>query len=187
MVYNMNRAFEMISALQKCVRRAMTEEAGYWFFNLCEMGQFGFAINRLKITAHEDIGVNDIQAVMFALRSIDDARELYKAKNDGWRVPASNAIIALCQANKGREADNFQAICRGRVIKNPNIEVPDFAFDKHTIKGRKMGRGFKHFFDEAAKLVPQHQNKWEAEARQYYESGLLTNNTTEPKPEKLFE
>jgi hypothetical protein len=32
-------------------------------------------------------------------------------------------------------------------------EIPDHALDKHTMRGRKMGRGSKHFFEEGSKLV----------------------------------
>ena len=31
-------------------------------------------------------------------------------------------------------------------------EVPDYAYDKHTLKGKRMGRGMKHFFSEGAKI-----------------------------------
>ena len=33
-------------------------------------------------------------------------------------------------------------------------ELPDWAFDQHTIKGKAMGRGLQHFREEGAKLVP---------------------------------
>jgi hypothetical protein len=32
--------------------------------------------------------------------------------------------------------------------------VPDWAFDQHTQKGKRMGRGLDHFRSEGAKLVP---------------------------------
>ena len=33
------------------------------------------------------------------------------------------------------------------------FELPDWIFDRHTTRGRRMGRGYAHFFDEAAKLA----------------------------------
>lgn len=32
------------------------------------------------------------------------------------------------------------------------LEVPDFALDKHTAKGKAMGRGIDYFFTEGNKL-----------------------------------
>ena len=34
-------------------------------------------------------------------------------------------------------------------------EIPDFALDMHTIKGKEMGSGLDHFRKEGAKLVPE--------------------------------
>jgi hypothetical protein len=34
-------------------------------------------------------------------------------------------------------------------------EVPDFAFDMHTSRGRRMGRAIDHFLDEAAQVSPR--------------------------------
>jgi hypothetical protein len=31
-------------------------------------------------------------------------------------------------------------------------DVPDYAVDKHTRRGRQLGRGYKHFFQEGAHL-----------------------------------
>jgi hypothetical protein len=40
----------------------------------------------------------------------------------------------------------------------PRREIPDVALDKHTLAGRRRGRGWAHFFDEGTQLsrhVPQ--------------------------------
>jgi hypothetical protein len=31
-------------------------------------------------------------------------------------------------------------------------EIPDYAYDKHTMKGKRLGRGANHFRKEGAKL-----------------------------------
>ncbi|WP_156438902.1 hypothetical protein [Bradyrhizobium valentinum] len=33
-------------------------------------------------------------------------------------------------------------------------EIPDYALDQHTMKGKAMGRGLDHFRKEGAKLIP---------------------------------
>jgi replication-associated recombination protein RarA len=178
----MNMLYERMSAMQKCIRRSMVDDAGFWFFAMCEEGFTKAALNRLRIIAHEDIGTAAIPELMFALRCIDDAVMMFEAKNDGWRLPAANAVMTLAQCPKSRAADTFQCVCRGRYIQNRNKEIPDFAYDKHTRKGRKMGRGFDHFFKEGAKLVPEYHDPWEKEAITYWMSGIFDKQ--EPKPEE---
>lgn len=43
------------------------------------------------------------------------------------------------------------AIKQEEVLFSENIEIPmrDEYYDKHTLKGKNMGRGYKHFFEEA--------------------------------------
>ena len=34
-------------------------------------------------------------------------------------------------------------------------EIPDVALDKHTVRGKAMGRDSFHFLHEASKVIPQ--------------------------------
>jgi replication-associated recombination protein RarA len=174
----LGRNFERMSALQKCVRRSMTDEAGYWFFAMCNDGCGVMAFNRLKVIAHEDIGWRDMNTVLFVSKCADDGIEWLKLKKSGWELAGANAVLALCNARKCREADNFQAVCLGRLEQDPNKPIPDFAFDKHTRKGRAMGRGFDHFFKEGAKLVDPDgttpaKDQWWEEAEYYFKKGYF--------------
>ena len=36
---------------------------------------------------------------------------------------------------------------------NKRIEIPEYALDIHNYRGRKMGRGNKHFLEEGAKIL----------------------------------
>ena len=160
------RQWEALSAMQKSIRRGLEEEAGRFFFELAETAAVHIAINRLRVIAHEDIGLGDPAAATYALLCIYDAKDLYKGKNDGWRLPAANAVMALCRAKKSRESDHFQCVMRGR-NKTP-LGIPDYAYDKHTHKGKKLGRGIGHFRAEAAVLNPPHTDKYEDEAYKYW-------------------
>jgi len=33
-------------------------------------------------------------------------------------------------------------------------EIPEYAYDMHTIKGREQGKDFAHFLNEASKVEP---------------------------------
>jgi len=173
------QTYERISALQKFIRRGKEGEAGQVFFLLCEGGYFYWAVARLVVIAHEDIGLGDPDKALFALRAVDDAREMFKKKNEAWRLAAANAILALCRARKSREGDHFQAAMRGRNIENPLV-LPEYIYDRHTQKGRKLGRGFQHFRDVGSLLVNGTPDQYEDEAFRFWlgqeEAGKYNGN-----------
>jgi cytoplasmic iron level regulating protein YaaA (DUF328/UPF0246 family) len=38
-------------------------------------------------------------------------------------------------------------------------EIPDYAIDMHTKRGKEMGRDLKHFYDEASKVSPEKEDR----------------------------
>jgi hypothetical protein len=61
----------------------------------------------------------------------------------------------MCRAPKSREGCHFAAAIGLRSeIEGYVPSVPDWAYDQHTIEGRRRGRGLDHFLTEGAKLVP---------------------------------
>jgi replication-associated recombination protein RarA len=66
-----------------------------------------------------------------------------------------HAVMLLARAQKSRAVDN--ACVAFYAGSRPKREVPDVALDKHTKCGRSMGRGFKHFFDEAARVENENE------------------------------
>jgi len=184
MQIKLTEMYEMLSALHKSIRRGLEQEAGHWFFMIAEGGYYSAAANRLRICSHEDIGLADPGVVVFVKNAMDQADHWHKSKNDAWRLPVSNCILALCRARKSREADHFNFVMRGRIIKGPKKEVPDWAYDKHTQKGRKMGRGWDHFKKEGMKLDPPYHDRYEDECFEYLEEGVFDKKKTEELPFK---
>lgn len=182
MAVQTNVLFESMSAMQKCIRRSMEREAGYWFWMMAENGWHRAALMRLKVTAYEDIGPGDPAAVALAVKAIDDALAWNEARNDAWRLPAALALLTLVRAKKSRETDHFQAAMRAAVIRDVRADAiparPDWALDKHTRAGKRMGRGIEHFRTEGSKLVPQATDAYEAEAYAAWGSDIF-----EPEPE----
>lgn len=173
----MNRRFEAISAIQKFVRRGEELDALRAFFELADGDKKAatMAFNRVRIIAHEDVGLGDPEAVMFALRCLDDAEKMYG--KHGWRLAATNSILALSRATKARLSGHAMAVARGRNVDG-NIEFPDYMFDQHTRRGKSMGRGLDHFRTDGAKLdKPASKKKcpdpYEDEAYQYFGDGRL--------------
>jgi replication-associated recombination protein RarA len=162
-----DRQYELISAMQKCIRRGMEKEAGRFAFELCDGGCAYVAFNRILITAHEDVGLANPECVTFVMSAIEQAKAFYKIKNDGWRLPLANSVLALSRSVKSREADHFQCVCCSE-NKEGQEAIPDFALDKHTHRGKAMGRSWDHFFAEGAKLDHSSGDIYQADAQAYW-------------------
>ena len=128
----------------------------------------------LTVIVNEDIGLADPPVIML----VETLRQPYiylrkKSKSPSERLVRCNAIVAMCRAKKTRLADDMQAVIyRRREFKNWRLEIPDFAYDKHTQKGRQMGRGVEHWRQEGCKLSNEARsmNSYEAEATELRET-----------------
>jgi len=65
----------------------------------------------------------------------------------------------------------------GRVEIPSLLEIPDWAYDKHTSVGKKMKRGYQHFFEVSLVMLPRRygtaEEPYEAEAKALYLSNEL--------------
>lgn len=143
--------YEVLSAMQKDIRRGNESAALYWAIELTDSGFFAMAVNRLRVTAFEDIGIADKETVLFVVVCLDQAMTWKKANNDAWYLALADAVLALCRAKKSRISDSFQAAVMSARQKE-NLPMPDYALDKHTARGRRLGRGLDHFIQEGAQL-----------------------------------
>jgi replication-associated recombination protein RarA len=156
---NGRQALACVSAMQKCIRRGMEREAMAF---ACELLHTSTAFctmvaNRLEIIAHEDIDTaTQPWIVPFVHTACQQARDWYDPKKLGKsRMPIGNAIRLMCRAAKSREGDHFQAaIGLASELEGHVLQIPDWAYDQHTAKGRSLGRGIDFFHAESTKLVP---------------------------------
>ena len=148
---------EVASALQKSIRRGLEQEALYWASELDLAGYPDYVFRRLRIIASEDVGMADpMVAVQVRALSLNFAEQRKHNKTSksgtrsGKRLFLAQAVMVLCRARKSRMVDHaVMAVWEG---ERPRLEVPDWALDKHTARGRKLGRGEDHFFDEGARI-----------------------------------
>jgi len=117
-------------------------------------------LNRLEVTSHEDIDCHQAPHVVpFVNICCRQAKEWYDAdleKIGRARMIIGNAIRIMARALKSRMGDHFQAAVGLRnLLEYEAPEVPDFALDRHTQRGRRMGRGLAHFRTDGAVLVPE--------------------------------
>jgi len=140
-----------VSALQKAIRRSQVKAAAYWTVELFQSGYGTWLWSRMKTIASEDIGPaeRNLPAQIETLHQWSE-RERKRGRGGG-SMEAVHAAILLATAKKSRLA------CRMVISLGSNsherYEIPDEALDKHTRRGRQMGRGIDHFLDEAARLI----------------------------------
>lgn len=156
---------EVVSALQKQIRRGVEDEALYWALELCENGahKSGFSRlrNRLMTIIYEDIGIGDPETVLQISIAIRDMEKLWKKDNSGWRIILAYIILKMCRCKKSRITYNFQKVVNyiwnEKKPEEMDIKIPDYAIDINTAKGNQVGRtkeslkGIEHFLKEGCK------------------------------------
>ena len=149
---------EVASALQKTIRRGQERQAIFWATELDLYGYGNYAWKRLRIICSEDVGLAwpDGPAAIRAL--YDNWQDARKREKD--RPPErSNAMLflvhAVCllaRAAKSRLIDNACVIFYTGDRAAMNIDIPDYAIDHHTTRGRRLGRTQASAHDESYRI-----------------------------------
>jgi len=158
---------EVASALQKCIRRGLERDALFWATELDKAGFGEYVWKRLRIVASEDVGMANPLACV-AIRALfenwKDQRRKDDAKHEPERLFLVHAVMLLCRSEKSRCVDH--ALILNYEGPLPTREVPDFALDRHTSRGRARRRGWAHFWKEGCVLAAGLPQDYEAEARE---------------------
>ena len=149
-------ADEVISTLQKSIRRNKVEEACQAAYELYITGPLFLdkLWRRLLTISVEDIGFGNLQAAV-QVNTLNEVRKSYAYDDGDQPMYFIHAIRLLCASTKDRSSDYLKNIIIKESAMGKVVEVPDIALDKHTRRGQEMGRGSKHFFEEATKVIPQ--------------------------------
>lgn len=143
--------FEVLSALQKEIRRGNEYEAVYWATELATTNP-QMLWKRLRIIASEDVGPADPVATM-VIDALKRNWDSISRKNGASRLFMVHAVLHLARAPKSRTVDDLLITIYGEMgFEKKKLPIPDYALDTHTVRGKMMGRGFKHFLEEGAKL-----------------------------------
>ena len=145
-------ADEVISALQKEIRRGNVEDAAYWAYEMIVSDLETKLWSRLATIAAEDVGLADPQAVVV----VATMREAYFGFPAGRTERFLYGLMGaayLAAAPKDRMVDElYHCLQKGLLGKK---EIPDYALDKHTARGRAMGRGEEFFWRESSALAQE--------------------------------
>ncbi len=146
-------ADEVISALQKEIRRGNHDEAAFWAYEMMVSGEeFEEKMwERLLVSSIEDVGIANPSLVSIVKDAHDTYYMMPKGSGDRY-MRGIFAAVVLAQSPKDRYVDELYNDLKAKVAEGFGLEVPDYAHDKHTMRGKDMGRGDEHFWTEGAKL-----------------------------------
>lgn len=152
---------EVASALQKTLRRGEARLAGYFALELFHSGFDQYCWKRLLIISAEDcwgLLTQEVWALYQAYILINTPRN--KAALKG-RVFLAKSTLLIAQAKKSRDADHLTnfvydagdidtkallgELDAAREAGDPPPDIPDYAYDVHTSKGRRQGKTTAEF------------------------------------------
>ena len=160
---------EVASAMQKAIRRADVRLAGYWSLEMWHSGFGDYVWRRLLTISAEDcwgILTQEVKALHDSYQFVNKGK---KPRERRGRIFISKAVILMCDAKKNRDADHLQnfvydahadvRLCDlARDLRAAGrIEVPDYAFDCHTLKGKRRGKTKADFFREEQRALKPFQ------------------------------
>ena len=143
---------EMVAMLQKAIRRGKEEDALHAAYEMyITSPQFEEKLwRRLLCISVEDIGFGNPDAPNLVYTLFKMRQEF--PYNDGDRpMFFVHAIRYLCRQKKERSSDHVKNLLNHEFEVGTKFEVPDYALDMHTRRGREMGRDVYHFLTEASR------------------------------------
>lgn len=140
---------EVASAMQKEIRAGREEAAAYWTMLLYEASPT-YAWKRICISAAEDVGFGSPDTVAL-VNSL--CAGWFASKGQAYYVSGHTIIMAamaLARAPKDVEVDDLMAVTSARIKAHDRglapVEMPDYAVDKHTERGRRSGKTLADWF-----------------------------------------
>lgn len=156
--------FEATSAFQKSIRRGDETTALFFMAEFFNSGYDEYLWKRLKIIVSEDIGLAEpvLPATIAALYGWYQELKKENKEGRGERMYLTHAVLLCVRAKKSRIVDGA-LVYTWRWHHETKIDVPDYAYDKHNMKGKSMGRGNDHFWTEGVKCENFHPQPGEEE------------------------
>ncbi len=147
---------EVISALQKSIRKGLTREASEFAYEMyITSPQYEEKLwRRLLAISVEDIGFGNLEASIY-INNLNQMRQSFAYNESDRLMFVFHAIRILTESTKDRSTDLLKNIMIKSFAMGYVPEIPDYALDKHTIRGQEMGRDSFHFQNEASVVYPQ--------------------------------
>lgn len=150
-------ADEVISALQKEIRRGHTENAALLAYEMLITSEELEAKlwQRLQVISVEDIGYGQIDAPLL-IQTLYQMHQNFPQPQGDRYLFALHAVRYLCRCTKDRSSDELLNWVKHAIeTDGQRPVVPDYAVDMHTEAGRRRGRGKRHFLEEGSLVSPE--------------------------------
>ncbi len=150
-------ADEVISSLQKEIRRGNTENAALLAYEMLTTSPEleAYLWHRLQVISVEDVGYGNLDAPLLVETLFQMHSRIPRPRGDRY-LYAIHAVRVLSQSPKERGSDELLGWIRHAVEnEGKRPDIPDYAIDMHTRRGQEMGRDYKHFVYEASQVAPE--------------------------------
>lgn len=150
-------ADQVISALQKEIRRGNTENAVLLAYEmaLTSPALEDYLWQRLMVISVEDIGLGEPHAPV-VVNAMYQMLQTFDRSQGERKLFAVHAVRYLCGCAKDRSSDEMiNWVMRAVASGEARAQIPDYALDMHTAEGRARGRGPRHFWTEGTQLAPE--------------------------------
>ena len=149
-----------------------------WRYTACGLlgaGTLGQRLRQLRVeAAAHSFGRRLLGGILTqGVKALHDGYALVSttvpAKQAKGRIFISKAVILLCAAKKNRDADHLQnfvydqmagidaEILAADLLAAGREPIPDYAFDCHTLKGKRQGKTKADFFREEQRALDPFQ------------------------------
>lgn len=147
------------SAFQKSLRGSDPQAALYWLAKMLDGGEDPrFILRRLIVTAAEDVGLADPQALVIAETALRAFEHLGMPEG---RLPIAQAVLYVATAPKSNAVIESLGEASARIARGESYPVPLHLADAHYASAADMGRGVDYIYphvpgsDRISYLPPQ--------------------------------
>jgi len=161
--------YDVISAFIKSIRGSDADAALHYLARMIEAGEDPrFIARRVIISASEDIGLADPQALVIAVAAADAVQLIGMPEG---RIPLAQAVVYLATAPKSNAAYNGINAAIADVRAGKIGRVPKPIRDAHYAGAKRLGhgKGYKYPHDAELGVVEQQYPPTELLGARYYE------------------
>ncbi len=116
----------------------MEEEALFWALELADSGYGQYLWRRLGVIVSEDIGLAEPLSPVIISSLAENCKRCTKSWKEPEMLPMAHAVLYMCRCYKNREVDDYLEYIKLKIRNGLRIEVPEWALDVHTDRGKKM-------------------------------------------------
>lgn len=150
---------DLNSMLQKSIRRSNEKNAlaAAYEMYITSPDYLEMLWKRLMCITSEDIGFGNPDLASL-ICTLNEMRKEFPYEDDDQALFFVHAVRLLCRSEKERTNDHLRGLVKRAFEAGYKPEIPDYAYDMHTAKGREMGRDLLHFAKEGSAVENEVQD-----------------------------